>query len=422
MTSLADLDLPELDLSDPELKGELWHETMNGLLTEGHWLARGPLATVILDREAGEHFLRSRSAIFPGLLLAEMFGVGDGPLFEQMSRNIINAEADTHRRLRGLVNPSLSPRATSRYRPFMREILEGLWAEATGDSEAAGGRTAAAGSEIEFDFMEAVARPYPARTIARVMGAPAEDAPRLHDWSMWIQRQFDPIALADPGTVDTMQQKAGEFYDWVRPLIETRRRTPSDDLISNLIRTEEEGERLDNSELENLILNILVGGVDTTQSQLAQAMRLLAADPEQWAALREDPEAAAPAAASEALRFEPITPFTARLLTEEVEYRGVVFPADTAVMVCSFTGNRDPGAFAEPESFDITADRGKARILTFGAGIHYCVGANVARAELEEALAFLASRIESIEPAGDPDLQTVSGIYGIESLPLRLRV
>ena len=88
-------------------------------------------------------------------------------------------------------------------------------------------------------------------------------------------------------------------------------------------------------------------------------------------------------------------------------------------MICSFTGNRDPEAFTDPEVFDVTAERGKARILTFGAGIHYCVGANIATAELEEALAFLASRIETIEPAGEPELQTVSGIYGIESLPLR---
>jgi cytochrome P450 len=350
-----------------------------------------------------------------------MFGVSDGPLFELMSRNIINADGDTHRRLRGLVNPSLTPRAAAGYRPAMREILDEIWLAVTGR----GGRSEdggnAAGGEIEIEFMDAVARPYPARTIARVMGAPAEDAPRLHDWSMWIQRQFDPIALSDPDTVATMQEKAGEFYSWVRPLIEARRETPSDDLISSLIRTEEEGERLDNRELENLVLNILVGGVDTTQSQLAQAMRMLAADPDQWAALRADPEAMAAPAAAEALRFEPITPFTARLLTEDVEYRGVTFPADTPVMVCSFTGNRDPAAFADPGVFDITATRGKSRILTFGAGIHYCVGANIARAELEEALAFLAGRIETLEPAGEPDLQPVSGIYGIESLPLRIR-
>lgn len=422
MTAVADLDLPELDLSDAELKGERWHETMNGLLAAGHWLARAPLAMVILDREAGEHFLRTRSAVFPGLLLAEIFGVEDGPLFEQMSRNIINSEGETHRRLRGLVNPSLSPKAAARYRPMMREILEQIWTSfSAGATSGRSGSDGGSGlADTELDFMEAVARPYPARTIARVMGAPDGDAPRLHDWSMWIQRQFDPIALSDPATVATMQQKTGEFYDWVRPLIEARRQTPSDDLISNLVRTGEEGEKLSDQELENLILNILVGGVDTTQSQLAQAMRLLAADPEQWQALRADPPGMAPRAASEALRFEPITPFTARLLTEDVEYRGVTFPAGTPVMVCSFTGNRDPEAFTDPEEFDITVDREKARILTFGAGIHYCVGANIARAELEEALAFLATRIETLEPAGEPVLQTVSGIYGLEALPLRL--
>lgn len=422
MTAVADLDLPELDLSDAELKGERWHETMNDLLAAGHWLARAPLAMVILDREAGEHFLRTRSAVFPGLLLAEIFGVEDGPLFEQMSRNIINSEGETHRRLRGLVNPSLSPKATARYRPMMREILEQIWASFT--AGATSGRSGSDGgygpADTELDFMESVARPYPARTIARVMGAPVGDAPRLHDWSMWIQRQFDPIALSDPATLATMQQKTGEFYDWVRPLIEARRQTPSDDLISNLVRTGEQGEKLSDQELENLILNILVGGVDTTQSQLAQAIRLLAADPEQWQALRADPLGMAPRAASEALRFEPITPFTARLLTEDVEYRGVTFPAGTPVMVCSFTGNRDPEVFTNPEEFDITVDREKARILTFGAGIHYCVGANIARAELEEALAFLATRIETLEPAGEPVLQTVSGIYGLEALPLRL--
>jgi cytochrome P450 len=422
VTALADLDLPDLDLADVGLSGDRWHDTMNGLLADGHWLARGPLATVILDREAGEHFLRSRSAVFPGLLLAEMFGISEGPLFEQMTSNIINAEGDRHRRLRGLVNPSLSPRAAERYRPAMKEILEEIWQPVAKQAADTGDLPGDHGAPLEIEFMDAVARPYPARTIARVMGAPAEDAPRLHDWSMWIQRQFDPIALSDPDTVATMQQKAGEFYAWVRPLIEARRGTPSDDLISSLIRTEEEGERLDDSELENLVLNILVGGVDTTQSQLAQAMRILAELPEQWAALRKNPEVVAPAAAREALRFEPITPFTARLLVEEVTYRDVTFPENTPVMVCSFTGNRDPEAFARPEEFDLAAERGKSRILTFGAGVHYCVGANLATAELEEGLAFLAERIETLEPAGEPGLQSVSGIYGIDSLPLRIRM
>ncbi len=173
-------------------------------------------------------------------------------------------------------------------------------------------------------------------------------------------------------------------------------------------------------ELENLVLNILVGGVDTTQSQLAHAVRLLAARPEQWEALHEDPDGLAGAAAEEALRFEPITPLTARMLVEPTEVNGVQFPAGTVVMVCSFTGNRDPAVYEEPDRFDIRAPRETKRMLTFGAGVHYCVGANLARAELTEALAFLARRVDRLELVGEPSLQSVSGIYGVDELPVRL--
>jgi cytochrome P450 len=406
MPLVTELDLPEIDLSDPALKGARWHEAMRELQAGGAWLARTPLGTVVLDRAAGEQFLRTKSAIFPGLLLAQLFDITDGPLYEQMVRNIINVNGGDHARLRGLVNPALSPRAVERYRPFMREILEDLWP-----------RVAAAGS---FDFVAEVAKPYPSRTIARVMGAPDEDAARLHDWSMWIQRQFDPIALGDAEQLATIQRKAAEFYAWVRPLIARRRGTPADDLISSLILAEEQGERLSDVELENLVLNILVGGVDTTQSQLAHAIRLLAERPEQWAALREDPDGLAPRAAEEALRYEPITPLTARLLVEPMDVNGVTFPEGSVVAVCAFTANRDADSYDSPDAFDIRVPRETKRMLTFGAGIHYCVGANLARAELSEALAFLARRAELIELAGEPTLQSVSGIYGVDALPVRV--
>ena len=165
------------------------------------------------------------------------------------------------------------------------------------------------------------------------------------------------------------------------------------------------------------MLNILVGGVDTSQSQLAHAVRLLALHPEQWEALRADPDGLALPAVDEALRYEPITPFTARITTAELEHRGVTFPAGSVVLVSAWHANRQG---VEPDGFDITADRGGARVLTFGAGIHYCVGANLARAEMQEGLAALARRAEHIELAGDPEFGTPSGIYGLESLPLRL--
>lgn len=405
-TLVTELDLPELDPADPKLTGWNWHLEANGLLDAGKWLARGPLSLVVIDREAGEFFLRSRSAEFPGKLIGELFGITDGPLHEQIVANIINRNGDDHRRLRSLVNPALTPRAVNAWRPVMREILDDLWTEL---------------ETYEFDFVSRFSRPYPSQTIARVMGAPRVDAQRLHDWSEWIQKQFDPIALSDPETVATIQEKVAGFYAWVDPLIEARRTTPDDDLITTLIRTEEEGEKLSDQELRNLVLNILVGGVDTTQSQLSHAIRLLAGKPDQWQALRENPDELVPRAVSEALRFEPITAFTARQLTEDVEYRDVTFPAGTVLVVCSFTGNRDPEAFENAREFDIRVERNRTRPLTFGAGIHYCVGANLARAELEEGLRFFAEKFETMELNGLTELQTVSGIYGIDRMDLRIR-
>src|SRR6478735_8310711 len=229
MPALADLDLPELDPADPELTGEGWHRRMRELDASGEWLARAPLGTVVLDREAGEFFLRTKAAIFPGVLLADLFAITDGPLREQVVRNIINVNGADHGRLRKLVNPALAPRAIDAYRPAMREILAELW-----EPIAAGALGGPGGAET-CDLVEALTRPYPARVIAAVMGAPAEDADRLHDWSMWIQRQFDPIALSAPEQLATINAKVAEFYDWVRPLIERRRHSPSDDLISALI-------------------------------------------------------------------------------------------------------------------------------------------------------------------------------------------
>jgi cytochrome P450 len=163
------------------------------------------------------------------------------------------------------------------------------------------------------------------------------------------------------------------------------------------------------------VLNVLVGGVDTTQSQLAQALRLFAAHPDQWALLAAEPERV-PDAVMEVLRHEPITPFTARILIEDLEVRGVTFPAGTIVMVAAVTANRD--GVADGEAFDITRT-GHERVLTFGAGPHYCLGVNLARAELEEALRFLAPRMPGLALAGEPELEAVQGIYGVGRLPLR---
>jgi cytochrome P450 len=397
MTDVGALDLPEFDPADTELHGERFHEVM-AALAQRSWLARIPLGYMTLDREAGEFFLRTKKATFPGQKIAELFGIENGPLREEIDRNILHIDGEDHRRLRNLLNPFFTPRAADRWRPAMRQLLEELFANVEGDRR--------------MEFVEAFAKPYPSLTIATIMGAPRDDAPLLHEWSNWIQRQFDGPSLMTQRP--RIEQAVAEFYAWCDQLLAHRHETPGDDLISVLIAAEEDGDRLSDVELVNLVLNVLIGGVDTTQSQLAHAIRLFAAHPDQWHLLGRETHRVAQAV-DEVLRHEPVTPFTARILTDDVIYRDITFPEGTVVMVCSFTGNRDG---AGDPAFDITAKRDSARIMTFGAGIHFCVGANIAHVELEEALTFLAPRLPNLQLDGEPVYGTIQGIYGLDALPV----
>jgi cytochrome P450 len=403
MSVVSDLELPQINHLDPSFRGATFHDTMRDLRAQG-WLAQSPLGYFVLDRESVDFFLKSKKLNFPGKLVVEMFGVTDGPLHEEVTRNVLCIDGGDHRRLRNLANPSLTARAVERYRPAIRGFLADLWE-----------KVAAQG---ECEFVADFAKPYPALTIATVMGAPLEDAERLYDWSNWIQKQFAADVLEQRAEIE---QAIVEFYAYTRELLDRRRADPKDDLLSSLIAAEEDGDRLSGEECVNLALNVLIGGVDTTQSQLCHAMRLFAEHPDQWQLLAENPHEVAPQAVDEVMRYEPIVPFTARITLEEIEYRGVTFPPNTVVMTSAFDANRDPGSWDAPEAFDITADRGGVRSHTFGAGIHYCLGANLARLEMTEALAYLAPRMRDLRLAGEPVLGSVHGIYGIDELPLSFK-
>jgi cytochrome P450 len=393
-----DLDLPVFDYTEPGLTGEAYHQRLAAVREQG-WLARSPLSYVVLDRESGEFFLRARQTAFPGREIADLFGITGGRLREMIDANILNQTGDQHRRLRALVWPAFTPRAADRWRPAMRGFLAGLWQDL--------------GGAADCEFVAAFAKPYPSLTIAAVLGAPAADAPQLHEWSSWVQRQFDIRALASEPDRIRIERAVQELYDYVEALLEKRRSEPSDDLISTLLAAEAEGDRLSHAECVNLVLDVVAGGVDTTQAQLSHALRLFASHPEQWAALARDP-GLVPAALNEVLRFEPITPFTARICLEPVEHRGVTFPAGSIVAICAERANRDG---AGGDEFDTGRDPAD-RLLTFGAGPHFCLGSNLARAELEEALTFLPARMPGLHPAGPVQLGNVEGIYGVESLPL----
>jgi cytochrome P450 len=416
MNLVSELDLPVFDYSAPDFLADRYHQQLAETRQRG-WLAKSPLAYIVLDHDAGEFFLRSRKTAFPGRQLAEFFGVSSGPLAEHIDANILNLGGERHRRLRALVGPALTPRAADRWRPVMRGFLRELWERVA--------------TRRKCDFVAAVAQPYPSMTIAAVLGAPDQDAWQLHAWSSWVQRQFDIRALEM--NRDDIERAVTEVRDYVTGLLEAKRAAPGDDLISDLLAARDEkgegpgstegegsartakagGDRLSAGECVQLVTNLLAGGIDTTAGQLAHAIRLFATRPGQWALLAAEPSLV-PRAVEEVLRFEPVTPFTARICLDQVEYRDVVFPAGTIVAVCAERANRQG---EDGEIFDITAPR-ESRLLTFGAGIHYCLGANLARAELEEALAFLAPRTPGLALDGPPQLGGVEGIYGVDKLPI----
>jgi len=399
MRDAATLDLPEFDPADAALTGTRFHQVLDQLAASS-WLARtSPGYYLTLDRDAGEFFLRTKSATFPGQMIAEMFGVGPGPLREEIDNNILHIDGERHQRLRNVLNPFFTPRASQRWRATMQRIIADI---ATDDLVAAG----------RCEFVSAVAAPYPSQVIAAVMGAPLTDAPKLHEWSHWMQSQFDGAALLNER--DRIEAAVVEFYEWCDALIARRRSDPGDDLISLLIAAQDGPAQLTDVDLRNLVLDVIAGGVDTTHAQLAHALRLFAEQPKQWALLAERPELAGNAV-DEVLRHEPVTPFGARILTADVTYRDITFPAGAVILIGAVTGNRHG---IDPPDFDISIDRTNARLLTFGAGVHFCVGHNLARAELEEALLFLAPRMRGLRLDGEPVFGTVQGIYDLKSLPL----
>src|SRR6202047_4354481 len=343
MNLVSELDLPAFDYTAPDFSADRYHQQLAETRQRG-WLAKSPLAYIVLDRDGGEFFLRSRATAFPARQIAEFFGVTGGPLAGHIDANILNLTGEQHRRLRALVGPAFTPRRADRWRPVMRGFLEDLWSQVAPNSNC--------------DFVAAVARPFPSLTIATVRGAPHQDAGRLQEWSSWVQRQFDIRALST--NRDDIERAVIEIQDYVTALLQGRRAAPADDLISDLLaaRDPEEGVggaggRLSAAECVQLVANLLAGGIDTTTAQLAHAIRLFAGHPAQWALLAADP-ALTSRAVDEVLRFEPVTPFTARICLEQIEHRDVIFPAGTIVAVCAERANREGGA---GEGFEITTTR-----------------------------------------------------------------
>jgi cytochrome P450 len=366
-----------------------------------HWLARTDMGYSVMRLADVTAILRDKRFHSALSMIQRSPELADTEWAQSRGQSILTMEGDSHARLRRLVAPAFTPASANRLRPTMRTVVGELV-----------DRVAAQG---ECDLVADVCEPYPIPIICELLGAPPQDWKLFSAWATDIFRIFNNNVLED---LPLIQRAGAELTEYVTEMITERRADPRDDLLSDLIAIEEEGDRLSTEEMTMLAQAVLMAGTDTTRNQLACSVALFSEHPDQWALLAERPELA-PRAVEESMRYLGAVRGTARLASEDIVYRDVLFPTGTLVSTSLAGANRDPDAFDDPDVFDITRERGTAQ-MTFGAGIHFCMGAALARAELQEALPLLAQRMPGLTRDGDVEWKpSTFGIWGPARLPLR---
>ena len=331
-----------------------------------------------------------------------MSGITDPAYLERRRTSILSAEGDEHTRLRRLVGKAFSPRAADRLRPFMREVIDGLV-----DEVAPRGR-----ADVAVDICE----PYPIPIICELLGAPKEDWKQFSRWATDVLRIFNGNLAVDLPTIVAAQD---ELDAYTRELIADRRDKPAEDLITDLIAAEEEGDKLSDRGAGDDGR----GGHRRRHGHDAQPARLRRGPvrrvPRSVGRARRQPRPRASGRSRRAMRYFGAVRGTGRFASEDIEYRDVLFPAGTFIAPAMATANRDATVFERPDVFDITRQPSGQPQLTFGSGIHYCLGAALARAELQEALPLLARRMPDLALDGEvtwkPD---AVGIFGPDHLPV----
>ena len=401
MASLAtDLQIPKVPLIVDQQRSDR-HALLRGIAKES-WLARTDIGYSVLTYESVMGILRDKRWHSATGMVAQLQGITDEAFLGRRQVSILNAEGEVHVRLRRLVAPAFSPRSADRLRPFMRETVNSLL-----DPFAASGK-----AEVVSDICE----PYPIPIICELLGAPKED------WKLFSRLASEILLIFSDNLAQNMSiflKAQQELEKYTEGLIEKRRSVPADDLITDLIAAEEAGDKLNTEELTMMVDAVIVGGTDTTRNQLGLALALFAEYPEQWALLGKDPSLAQ-RAVEEVLRFSGAVGGTIRFASEDIEYNGVLFPKGTFMSTSMSTGNYDASVFPTPETFDITREPVGQPHLSLGAGIHYCLGASLARAELQEAFTVLSQRMLNLELDG-PVVYKPSGIgiFGPASLPVK---
>ena len=310
---------------------------------------------------------------------------------------LLDLDPPDHTRLRSLVSKAFTPRSVAALEPRARrvtnELLDGIE------------------NRDRFDLIDALAFPLPVIVIAEMLGVPPEDREQFKVWSNDIAISVEPVVSDEQ--VCEVNRATEELYEYFDGIIALRRRDPRDDLLSALLSAEDEGDRLTRDELLATLLLLLVAGNETTRNLIGNGMLALLRNPDQLQLLRDNPDLV-DNAIDEMLRYDSPVQIDGRLVQEDVEIGGKKIRAGQRVISAIGAANRDPDAFTDPDSLDIT--RSERSHVSFGRGIHYCLGAPLATLEARIAFSSLLERFSSIKLLSEPEYREQVVLRGVKEM------
>ncbi len=347
-------------------------------------------------RDHKRFIIAPRIAVFP----EEQFRT-EAPPF----RHLLNMDPPDHGKYRNLLSQNFTPRVLEAKRAAVGRIVDDTLARIP--------------PEGEVDFVKTVAAIVPLAVIAEMLGLPREDWEHMFQLSNTLLGSADPEYQQGATTNQTAQRAAQDFFAYFRQISEQRRRAPREDFVSALANAQVDGQPIPEWELLSYFVLLIVAGNETTRNATSGGLLALMENPGELDKLRQDPSLI-PTAVEEIVRWvSPVIQFC-RTATEDVEIRGVTIPKGEACCILYPSANRDEDVFPDPFSFQV--DRRPNEHYGFGIGVHFCLGANLARLELQEIFKRLVARLESVELTGPIDRMASSFVGGIKRMPIRYRL
>ena len=388
---------PVLELHGAEFQGDP-NGTLRACRARG-WYATTAMGPALLSYDEVQSVMFSRQFRTLGVDLLTLQGITEGPLVGLMQGLLLATDGAVHERMRRLVVKAFSGARVERFRPRLRELAEPL-ARRLGDGE--------------HDFITDFAGPFGLAALGDFVGIPRTTLEQVARWTADIALVF---GMSVPENASRIEAALAALHPYIDELLAIRRATPEDDLLSALIAAEETGDLLSDTELRLMIVTLMSAGHHTMVNQLGHALVAFMAEPEQWQILRADPSLAQQAA-EEVVRLSPAALLgVPRVARTEVVVRDLTIAAGTCVLPLIGAANRDPAVFTAPDRLDITSKRRPH--LTYGGGVHHCLGFALARGGLQEALTALAAHIRAPQPTGPATwLPPTEAVYGPTSLPM----